>query len=116
MNLQYTLAPDLARPVHQNRAIKAAWPEQSRIQNLGTVGCRHEDDAHLWIKTIHFHQQLIEGLLPFIMPPDGIDAAGLAECVKFVNEDDAGRLLFGLHKKVSHPRRPQADEHLDKLR
>ena len=40
-------------------------------------------------------------------PPDGID---------FINENDAGRMLFPLFKQVTHSRRSDAHEHFHEIR
>src|SRR2546428_122942 len=43
-------------------------------------------------------------------------AARLAtECVDLVEEDDAGRVLLRMPEEVAHPRRADADEHLDEV-
>ena len=60
---------------------------------------------------------MIERLLLLVVPArKGADAPGAAERVEFVDEDDRWRLLVCLLKQVSHPRRADADEHLDELR
>ena len=49
-------------------------------------------------------------------PPPGIGAAGAAQRVELVDEDDAGRLLPRLLEQVAHPRGADPDEHLDEFR
>ena len=49
------------------------------------------------------------------MATDDARAAGLAERVEFVDEDDAGGLRGGLLEHVADPRRPDADEHLHEV-
>ena len=49
------------------------------------------------------------------MAADVAAAAGLAEGVELVDEDDAGRLLLGLLEHVADAGRADADEHLDEV-
>ena len=50
------------------------------------------------------------------MSPIRPHAAGLSKGVEFIDKDDAGGLLLGLYKKVTHPCRSQSHEHLHKFR
>ena len=49
-------------------------------------------------------------------PHVGIGAAGAAQRVEFVDEDDRRRLLARLLEQIAHPRRADADEHFDEFR
>ena len=116
MHLENLFSAFFIRPVHEDVTIEPSRPEQRGIQNLGPVCGRHQDDAHIWVETVHLHQELVEGLFPFIMTPHGSEASGFSQGIQFIDENDAGRLLFGLHKKVPHPSRTETHEHLHKLR
>ena len=109
------LAARLVGAVHQHLAIEAPRPQQRRVQDFGAVGGGHQNDAHVGVEAVHFHQQLVEGLFALVVAGHRPDAAGLAQSVEFVDENDAGRFLFGLFEEVPHPGRPQAHEHLHKL-
>ena len=62
-------------------------------------------------------EQLVQRLLLLVVAAAaGIGAAGAAERVELVDEDDAGRLLARLLEQVAHPRGADADEHLDEFR
>ena len=62
-------------------------------------------------------EQLVERLLLLVVAAAaGIGAAGAAERVELVDEDDARRLLPRLLEQVAHARRADADEHLDEFR
>src|SRR5258708_4609923 len=41
------------------------------------------------------------------MASDGVD---------LINKNNAGRVLLALHEEIAHPRRADADEHLDEIR
>jgi hypothetical protein len=67
------------------------------------------------IEPIHLHQELVQGLLAFVMPAHHIHPPGLAQGIQFIDEDDAGRLGCGLGKKIANAGSPDADKHLHKL-
>ena len=48
-------------------------------------------------------------------PPMAAAAAGLAQGVQLVDEDDARRPALGLGEQIAHPAGPDADEHLDEI-
>ena len=67
MDLEDLLTALDIRQAHIDLTVKAARPQQGLIQNVGTVGGRHDDDAVVGLKAVHFHQQLVQGLLAFIV-------------------------------------------------
>jgi hypothetical protein len=52
---------------HNHLAIESTGTQQGRIEHVRTVGGRNQDHPLVRFETIHFHQQLVEGLLPFIV-------------------------------------------------
>ena len=68
------------------------------------------------VEAIHLIEKLVESLLPLIVAPHGHGArTRLAYSVDLVDEDDARRLGLRLVEQVAHPRRADANEHLDEL-
>ena len=57
-----------------------------------------------------------ERLLLLVVAAAAEGAAGAAERVELVDEDDRRRVLARLLEQVAHPRRADADEHLDEFR
>ncbi len=49
------------------------------------------------------------------MAAEGAAAARLAECVEFVDEDDARGPAFGLAEEITHPAGANADEHFHEV-
>ena len=45
--------------VHKNGSIETSRPKQGGIQNFGSIGCRHQNDAHFRIETVHLDKELI---------------------------------------------------------
>ena len=109
-------APALVRPVDQHLAVETAGAQQRRIEDFGPVGRREQHQAAARIEAVHLDQQLVQRLLLLVVAHIGVGAAGAAQRVEFVDENDRRRLLARLHEEVAHPRRADADEHLDEFR
>lgn len=59
MNLE-NLDPSLpVGAVDQHLTIEAACSEECRIENLGAVGSRQDDDADARIEPVHFGEELV---------------------------------------------------------
>jgi len=107
---------DFVGTVDEHLAIKTTGPQQRRIQNFRPIGGSQQHQPLAWIETVHFHQQLIECLLFFVMTSaDPLYAPRPPEGVEFVDENDRGRFLPCLLEQVTNPRRAHADEHFHKL-
>ena len=108
-------APLLVRPVHQHLAVEPPGPQQRRVEDLRPVGRRQDDDRHRAVEPVHLRQQLVERLLLLVLPAHRDGAAGPAQRVQLVDEDDARRRLARLLEQVAHAGGADADEHLDEL-
>ena len=115
MNLQNHFAPLDIRTGDDYLAVKTARAEQCRIKNVRAVCCGDQDNPFIGFKTIHLHQQLVEGLLPLIMPSSHAGTTVTADRIDFINENDAWRALFPLQKQVAHPAGTNTDKHLHKI-
>jgi hypothetical protein len=115
MDLQDLFAAVDVGPVDQYLAVEAAGSQQGRIEDLGPVGRRHDDDPLLGIETVHLHQQLVQGLFPLVVAAVAARPPRLAEGVELVDEDDAGGLIPRLIEQIPDPGGAHADEELDKL-
>ena len=102
--------------VDHDPPIEAAGPQQRRIENVGTVGRRDEDDTLVRLEAVHLDEQLIQRLLSFIVSAAKAGAAVSADCVDLIDKDDAGSVLFALLEEVANARGADADEHLDEVR
>ena len=59
VNFEDVFSANLIGSVDQYLTVKATRPKQGRIQNFGAVGCGHQDNAHVGIKSVQFNQKLI---------------------------------------------------------
>ena len=81
--------------------VETTGTQQRTVKYILTVCCSHDDYAFVGAKTVHFNQQLVKGLLSFVMSAAQTCATLAAYGVDFVNEDDCGSSLLGLLKEVS---------------
>ena len=100
---------------HHDLAVETARTQQRRIENVGPVGRRDQDDAFVGLEAVHLDQQLVEGLLAFVVAAAEAGAAMAADRIDFIDEDDAGRVFLGLLEHVAHAAGADADEHFDEI-
>jgi len=67
------------------------------------------------LEAVHLDQQLIEGLLAFVMTAAQAGAAMASDGVYLIDENDTRRMLLALHEKIAHARSADAYKHLDKV-
>ena len=95
--------------------VESAGTQQRAIKHFGPIRRGQHDHADVGLEAVHGRQQLIERLFALVVDRSDMHPTLAADGVEFVDEDDAGRLRLGLFKKIAHPRRAHADEHLDEL-
>ena len=101
---------------HVDLAVKTAWTQQSRIQNVRTVGRSNHDHTQVGFKTIHLDQHLVEGLFALVVAATQACATLATHRVNFVNKNDARRVLFGVLEHVANAGSTHTHKHLDKVR
>ena len=106
----------LVRPVDEHLPVEAPGAQQRRVEDLGPVGRGEQDEAARGVEAVELDQELVERLLLLVVAADAVRAAGAAERVELVDEDDRRRELARLLEEIADARRPDADEHLDELR
>ena len=104
------------RQFHRYSAIKATGAGQRRIQGIRAVGGSKYDDPVVALETVHLGEQLVQGLLPFVVAPQIAAVALLTDGVDLINKHDAGCLFFCLLEQVPDLGGTHAHEHLHKLR
>ena len=71
----------------------------------------------LWIKSVEFGQQLVQGLFFFVVPAPAIQsaAARAAKGVHLVDKNYARRGFASLSKEIAYTSGTHADKHFDEL-
>ena len=102
---------------HLDLAVETARAKQCTVEDVGTVGCRHDDDARVGTETVHLCKQLVQRTFTFIVGiREGSLATSAANRVNLIDEDDAGGFLLGGAEKVAHAGGTHAHEHLHEIR
>ena len=115
MHVQDLLAARQIRVGHRDLAVEAARAQQRWIQNVRTVSGGHQNHSVAVAEAVHFHQQLVQGLLTLVVAAAHAGATLTADRVDLIDEDDARRVLLRLLKQVAHARRTHTDEHLHEV-
>ena len=96
-------------------AVEAARAQQRRVEDVGPVGGRDEDDVGLDVEAVHLDQQLVERLLALVVAAAQTGAAVPSDGVDLVDEDDRRGVLLGLLEQVADAAGADTDEHLDEV-
>jgi hypothetical protein len=98
------------------RRSKPARSQQRWIEHVRTVGRRDEDHTVVQLQSVHFDEELIERLLPFMVPVTESGPSVPADGVDLIDEHDAGCVLLALLEQVADAGCPDAYEHLNEIR
>ena len=86
---------------HIDLSVETAGTQEGGVQDVGAVGSCQDDDTLVGGETVHFYQQLVQGLFAFVVTAAQTGAALAAHSVDLVNKDDGGGLLLGLIEEVA---------------
>src|SRR4029078_13511917 len=101
--------------VHADLTVEAAGAQQRRVEDVGAVGRRDDDDVNLRVEALNLEEQLVERLLALIVAAAHAGAAVAADGIDLVDEDDRRRALLGLLEQVTDAGGADAHEHLDEV-
>ena len=116
VHLENRQATGHVRVVHGHLAVKATGAQQRRVEDVGPVGGRDDDDVGALLEAVHLDQDLVQRLFALVMAAAQAGAAMATDRVDFVDEDDGRRLGLGALKQVAHAAGAHAHEHLDRIR
>ena len=95
-------------------AVEAARAEDRRVERVEPVRRGDDDDVLGRPEAVELDEELVQRLLPLLVAVRA--AAGLADRVELVEEDDAPTELAGLGEQLADPLGPDADVLLHELR
>ena len=116
VHLEDLLAAVPVGTVDDDLPVEASGAKQRRIEDVGPVRGRDQNDVVLQLEPVHLDEELVQGLLALVVAAAQPGAAMAADRVDLVHEDDARRGLLGLLEKVADAAGAHADEHLDEVR
>ena len=116
MHFEYLLAAFEVGQPDDDLAVETAGAQQCGVEDVRAVGGGDDDDAFVAFKAVHFNEELVQGLLAFVVPAAKPGATLAANRVNFVDKDDAGRVFFRFFKHVADARSTDTDEHFYKIR
>ena len=97
-------------------SVKAAGTHECLVEDVGTVGCRHDDDSAIGVEAVHLSEQLIEGILPLVVASEaGILSPRATDGIDLIDEDDAGAFLLCRAEEIPHTAGTNADKHLNEV-
>jgi hypothetical protein len=102
--------------VDRDLPVEPAGPQQCGVEDVGPVRRGDEDDAALDVEAVHLDEQLVQRLLPLVVPTAEAGAAVPADGVDLVDEHDRGGVGLRLLEQVADAGGADADEHLDEVR
>ncbi|SHT57119.1 Uncharacterised protein [Mycobacteroides abscessus subsp. abscessus] len=115
MDFEHGLAARQVGAGHRDLPVETTGTQQCRIQDVGAVGRGDQDDTLPVTEAIHLHQQLVQGLFTLVVPTAQAGATLPSDCVDLVDENDAGTVLLGLLKQVTHARSANAHKHFHEV-
>ncbi len=101
--------------IDHDLAVEAAGAQQCRVKDVCAVGCRDEHHGIVCLKAVHFHQQLVQGLLALVVATAQAGTTLTANGVDLVDEDDGRASFLGLLEQVAHAGSAYAHEHLHEV-
>ena len=83
-------------------SVESARSQQRRVENVGAVGRRDENDAASDVEPVHLDEHLIQCLFALIMTSTEPCTAMTTDSIDFVDEDDRRRILLRLLEEIAH--------------
>ena len=95
--------------------IETTGAQQRRVEDVGAVGGRQDDDALGRFEAVHLGEHLVERLLTFIVAATHAGATLAADRVDLVDEDDCFAHALGLLEEVTDAAGADTDKHLHEV-
>ena len=115
VHLEEGQAGFLVGAVDRHMTVKPARPQEGGVEHVGAIGGGEHDHRFGLAEAVHFGEDLVERLLPFVVAATQSRTANTAHRVDLVDEQDRGGGVFRRLEHVTHPRGTHAHEHLDEL-
>ena len=104
------------RHADDNLAIESARSQQRRVQNIRTVGGCQDDNSGIFVKSVHLHQKLVQGLFSFVISAAQAGTSLPSYGIDFIDKNNARCILLCLLEEVTNTGSTHTDEHLHEIR
>jgi hypothetical protein len=99
-----------------NMSIESTRSHQGTVENICSIRTGQYDNVLVGTETVHLDEKLVERRLSLIVTAKASTlASGFTDRIDFIDENDTGRILFGVGKEISDSRRTDTDKHLDEF-
>src|SRR5690606_32880015 len=109
-------APLAVRTVDDDASVEAARAQKRRVEDVGAVCGRDEDDRGVDIEAVHLDEQLVERLLALIVTAAESGSTLTSHRIDLIDEDDGRGGRLRLLEEVADAARADTDEHLHEVR
>ena len=116
VNLDYFLTPLDIGIVDCNLSVKTSGSEKRRVENIGSVCRRHDNNAVIYAESVHFNKQLVESLFAFVVTATQTGASVTSDSIDLINENDARSGLLCRFEKVTDTRCTYTYIHFNEIR
>src|SRR6185503_11856330 len=90
--------------------VEAPGPQQGRVEDVGSVRGRDDDDALVRLEAVHLDEQLVQRLLALIVSAAKARAAMATDSVDLVDENDTvvndcvvrDEIVYAIHTQIIH--------------
>lgn len=97
-----------------NLSVKSAWSHECAIKNVGSVGGCEDDYRLLCGESIHFYEELVEGIVTLVVSSE-LAVPLLCYSIDFIDENDRRGLLLCFLEKISNSRGTDTDKHFHEV-
>ena len=101
--------------IHTNLAVETTGTQQRRVEHIGAVRCRNDDDVRVAVEAVHLNQQLVQSLLALIVTATHADATAAANGGDLVDEDDGGGVALRFLEQVAHTGGTHTHKHFNEV-
>ena len=115
MNFEDRLSPLDVGKIDVDLPVKPSGTKQSTVEDIRTVGRRHDDNALVGLKAIHLDKDLVQGLFTLIMSATEPGPSLTADGVDLIDENNARLVAFCHIKQVTHTRSTDTDVHFHEI-
>ena len=115
MDLQDGGSSVLVGKVNRDGPVETAGSRQGRVEDIGSVGGGHDDDAGIVFESVHFDEELVQGLLSFVVSAAKTRSSLTSDGIDFIDEDETRGVGLRCLEEGTDTRGADTDIHFDEV-